>query len=229
MRASGIFHFGKKLLKLCEAKGCAAHVGAATAGDAGRLARDIAKKRGCVMPGPVASALAAACGGNLHAVVCETEKLCAYAGGGELTLEQLRQVGVQTVEASVFDLSRAILRMDYTAAMTMVADLRFLREPPAGVLAILASAFVDLYRARAARSAHIPDKQAMKELGYLGGRAFLYTRAAQSESRFSHRFLVRALETLARADQTLKSTPADGRTLLEQTVTRLFVLLRQER
>lgn len=220
---------GKKLLKLVEAKGCAAHFGVATAGDAGRLARDTAKKLGCVMPSNVSAALVAACGGNLHAVVCETEKLCAYAGGGELTLQQLQQVGVQSVEASVFDLSRAILRMDYTTAMAIVSNLMFLRESPVGILTILSSAFVDLYRAKAARAGHIPDKQAMKELGYLGGRAFLYTRAAESESRYSHNFLVKALEELTRADQAMKSTGADGRVLLEQTVTKLFVLLKEDR
>ncbi|MBR5559576.1 MAG: DNA polymerase III subunit delta [Oscillospiraceae bacterium] len=220
---------GKKLLKLVEAKGAAAHFGVATASDAGRLARDTAKKLGCVMPNQVSSALVAACGGNLHAVVCETEKLCAYAGGGELTLQQLQQVGVQSVEASVFDLSRAILRMDYTTAMAIVSNLMFLRESPVGVLTILSSAFVDLYRAKAARSGHITDKQAMKDLGYLGGRTFLYTRAAESESRYSHEFLVKALETLTQADQAMKSTGADGRVLLEQTVTKLFVLLKEDR
>lgn len=219
---------GKKLLKLCEAKGCAAHFGAATAGDAGRLARETAKKRGCTMPPQVASALAAACGGNLHAVVCETEKLCAFAGGGELTMQQLKEVGVQSVEASVFDLSRAILRMDYTTAMAIISNLMFLREQPVGILTILASSFVDLYRAKAARAGHIPDKQAMKELGYLGGRAFLYTRAAESESRYSHGFLVKALETLTQADRAMKSSGADQRVLLEQTVTKLFVLLQQD-
>jgi len=218
---------GKKLLKLCEAKGCASHFGAATAGDAARLARDTAKRLGCTMPPQVASALAEACGGDLHALLQETQKLCAYAGGGELTLEQARAVGVRSVEASVFDLSKAILRQDYTAAMDIIADLMFLRESPVGVLSILASSFVDLYRAKAAKAARIPDKQAMKELGYYGGRAFLYSRAAENESRFSHEFLTRALETLSRADQALKSSQADGRTVLEQTVTRLFVLLKE--
>ncbi|MBQ9109580.1 MAG: hypothetical protein IJY02_06140, partial [Oscillospiraceae bacterium] len=144
-------------------------------------------------------------------------------------LRQLEEVGVQSVEASVFDLSRAILRMDYTKAMDIVSNLMFLRESPVGILTILSSAFVDLYRAKAARSAHIADKQAMKELGYLGGRSFLYTRAAESESRFSHEFLVKALETLSQADQKLKSSHVDGRILLEQTVTQLFVLLKEDR
>jgi DNA polymerase-3 subunit delta len=105
----------------------------------------------------------------------------------------------------------------------------FLRESPVGILTILSSAFVDLYRAKAARAGHIPDKQAMKELGYPGGRAFLYTRAAESESRYSHEFLVKALEVLTQADQAMKSTGADGRVLLEQTVTKLFVLLKEDR
>ena len=220
---------GKKLLKLCEAKGCAAHFGPAAAGDAGRMIRSLAQKRGCTMPQPVAAALIAACGSNLHALTCETEKLCAYAGGGELTLAQLEAVGVKSVEASVFDLSRAILRMDYTLAMNILSNLMFLREPPVAVLSILSSAFVDLYRAKAARSAHVPDKQAMKELGYVGGRAFLYTRAAESESRYSHDFLVKALEVLGEADQAMKRSQADERVLLEQTVTRLFVLLKEDR
>ena len=54
-------------------------------------------------------------------------------------------------------------------------------------------------------------------------------RSAESESRFSHEFLVRALETLSQADQKLKSSQVDGRILLEQTVTQLFVLLKEDR
>ena len=119
--------------------------------------------------------------------------------------------------------------VDYTTAMAIVSNLMFLRESPVGILTILSSAFVDLYRAKAARAGHVADKQAMKELGYLGGRAFLYTRAAESESRYSHEFLVKALETLTQADQAMKSTGADGRVLLEQTVTKLFVLLKEDR
>ncbi len=217
----------KKLLKLCGDNGCVVHFGVATAADAARLARELAKKLDCEMSSQVAFELVASCGGNLHTVTAETHKVCAYVGSGEISAEHVKAVGITSVEASVFDLSKALLQNNYTAAMEIVAKLMFLREQPTAILSVVGSTFVDLYRAKAAVSAGVPQKQALGDLGYTTNKSFLYTRACDMESRFSHAFLAKALEEIALADTKLKSSSADGRMILEQVITKLFVLMEQ--
>ncbi len=217
----------KKLIKLCTDKGCVAHFGGATGADATRLARDTAKKLGGEMAAGGAGDRGAGCGGNLHTVTSETHKVCAYAGEGEIKSEHVRAVGITSVEASVFDLSKAILQSNYSVAMDIVARLMFLREAPATVLAVMGGTFVDLYRAKVAGNAKIPPKQAMSDLGYPSNKSFLYTRASDMESRFPQTFLAMAVEEIAQADTKLKTSGVEGRMVLEQVITRLFVLMRE--
>ena len=217
----------EKLVALFDKAGCAALFDRQTAADCVRLVRELAERRGCNLPREVAVALVERVGTDLLLLRNETEKLCAYAGSGVITEEHLRGVAAETVEAGVFDLSKAILSRDYTGAMTLVNDLLYLREQPTTILAALASSFIDLYRAKAAKSAGVSAAQAVEELGYRG-KDFLYRRAASQEGRYSRDFLHQALAVLAKGDLALKSERTDGRVVLEKTITQLFLLLQKE-
>ncbi len=217
----------EKLAALFDKAGCAARFERQTAADCIRLVRELAERRGCTLSREVAAALVERAGTHLLLLRSETEKLCAYAGGGAITLDHLKAVGSETVEAGVFDLSKAILSRDYTGALTLVNDLLYLREQPTTILAALSSSFVDLYRARAAKTAGVSAQQAVEELGYRG-KDFLYRRAASQEGRYSGDFLHHALGVLARGDLALKSERTDGRVVLEKTITELFLLLQKE-
>lgn len=53
------------------------------------------------------------CGDELHLLLNELDKLCALAGEGEITREMIETAGTKNLEASVFDLSKAILQNHY--------------------------------------------------------------------------------------------------------------------
>lgn len=218
---------GAKLVTLCAKAGAAARLDRRSRGDVAKFLREQAAKRGCEMDAEVAGALLERCGMDMQLLTAEVEKLCAYAGGGKLTVVQVRKVASVNLEASIFDLSNAILKRDYQNAMEVVADLIFLRESPVTILSALSMSFVDIYRAKQAKKARISPAQAMKELGYFGGATYRFQKASGQADRFGDAFLAEALACLAEADLKLKSSRADDRTVLEEAITTLFLLMQQ--
>jgi len=159
-------------------------------------------------------------------LAAEVDKLAAYCRG-EITREAISKVTVQTIDAEVFDLSKAILRRDYAGTMGILDKLFYLRVPEINILSALSSAFVDLYRAKAARSADVQLAEAVKSFDYKG-RDFRMRNALRDASKYSLAFLKQALEILSQADYRIKSSRTESRIILEQAVTELFAALQNE-
>ena len=220
-----------KLLDLFEKHKTAAllDLSVTSSGDTSRMLRELAQKRGCTLSPQMATHLMDRVGSDLLQLRSEVEKVCAYAGGGTITREQIDQVGALTVAAGVFQLSGALLRRDYAGSLRVIADLLYQKEEPTAILAAVTASFVDLYRAKLAKRAKVEASEAMNVFGYYGPRQYRYTRAASDEGRYSKDFLRKALAVLARADLTLKSQRTDSRVVLEKAVTQIFLLAQADR
>ncbi|MFQ9871717.1 MAG: DNA polymerase III subunit delta [Oscillospiraceae bacterium] len=96
---------------------------------------------------------------NMLTLTNELDKLCAYCAGRAITREDIDRCGMADLNASIFDISKAILKGDYQLTMQRLNDLIEQREEPIAILAVLSSAFIDLYRARAARPLSVPQAQ----------------------------------------------------------------------
>lgn len=192
--------------------------------DATKMIRELADQRGCTLPADVAALMYRRVGGDMLTLRSETEKLCGYAGGGTLTKAQVEAVGALTIDAGIFELSKAIFRRDYAGSLKVIGDLLYQKEQPTSILAAVTGAFVDLYRAKTAKRAKVDATQAMNDLGYYGPRQFRYTNAASDEGKYSKEALRQALAILAQGDMALKSERIDGRVVLEKTITQLFML-----
>ena len=201
----------------------------AAPGETSRMLRELAQRRGCTLTPQLASHLMDRVGDDLLQLRSEVEKVCAYAGGGTITREQIDRVGALTVDAGVFQLSGAILRRDYAGSLKVIGDLLYQKEEPTAILAAVTASFVDLYRAKLAKRAKVEAAEAMNAFGYYGPRQYRYTRAASDEGRYSKGFLRQALEVLAQADLTLKSQRTDSRVVLEKAVTQIFLLAQADR
>lgn len=106
--------------------------------------------------------------------------------------------------------------------MATIEELIFLREDPVTILSILSMAFVDMYRAAAARKEGIPPAEAKKALGYSGSGGFRYDRGVENQRRFSLPMLRDILAMLARADSQMKQSGPDPRVTLEAAVAEIF-------
>ena len=74
---------------------------------------DTAAKSGCKLSPYLACYLIDRCGDSLSVLLTEMEKLCCFVGSGEITKENVDMLTVKTIEASAFDLAKAILKREY--------------------------------------------------------------------------------------------------------------------
>lgn len=214
----------RTLIKTCHQAGGVVELGARTSSNLLRFLRDRAQKNGCELSSENASYLIQRCTDDMQLLWSEMEKLCAYVGSGTITREHIDAVVTTVLQARVFDLSKAILRGNFTQAMELVDQLSDLREPSSKVLAVLAGSFVDLYRGYSARQAGITSAQAAIDLGYAKNREFVMKNAMRNSGAFSAGQIGKMLSLLADADSQTKSTGVDDRVVLEQTIANLFLL-----
>lgn len=125
------------------------------------------------------------------------------------------------LDASVFDLSKAVLSRRYDTAFFLLDDLLAQREEPVAILAVLSGTFIDMYRMKVAQLSGIPADKVAAALGYRG-REFRLRYAAADARRLSLSSLRACLDVLARADKALKSSRADDRLLLERALAALM-------
>jgi DNA polymerase-3 subunit delta len=183
-----------------------------------------AARRGVRLSEANARRLAERAGNDLHRLFGELDKLAALAEGGDITAAMIDAAVSATLEARVFDLSKALMRGAMDEVFRLLDVLFGQKEDPIMVLAVLSGAFVDIYRAAAARASGIPSARVGEAFGY-GNKSFRLDYAARDGARLSMEAVRRCLDALAEADTALKSSAADKRVVLEQTVARLHLLM----
>lgn len=189
-----------------------------------RMLTKSAQKRGCTLKPDNARLMIDRCGNDLRLLLSELDKFCAVADMGEITREHIESIGVQNLEASVFDLSKAILKGSYDKAYKILNGLFAQREEPVAILAVLSNAYADLYRAKVALSTGVRAETLVNDFSYRGN--IRLSIAARDCERISLRLLRKSLNILAQADRKLKTSGADKRIVLEQTAAKLILLPR---
>lgn len=196
-----------------------------TTGDIVKLLCSGASRRGCTLAPDNARLMVEQGGDDLTLLLNELDKLSALAGEGEITREMIESAGTKNLEASVFDLSRALLQNHYEKAYGIIGRLLSQKEEPVSILAVLSNAYADLYRAKVAAAAGRQAETVADAFSYRG-REFRLRNAARDCARIPMNVLRGSLEILAQADIQLKSSRTDKRVVLEQTAARLILLSR---
>ncbi len=92
-----------------------------------------------------AGALIEACASDMERMRLEIEKLAAYAPDGKIDKQTVAELVPQTVENSIYDLSRAVTAGRLPEAFRILDQLAEQKEEPVVVLSALSQTFVDLY------------------------------------------------------------------------------------
>lgn len=209
---------GKKLVALAAEHGTAAELGTRNAAGLTSFLKSIAKKTGCEISPEICKYILTICENDMNSLSCEMAKICAFAGGGEITRRHVDAVAAPKIEARVFDLSKAIFAGNAQRALELLSNLFYLRESPVAVLAALSMSYADMYRARIARDEGVPAAEAMRMFGYKSE----YRVQTAFSGRLSATALRKSLLILADCDSKMKSTGLDDKILLEQTVIQLL-------
>lgn len=183
-----------------------------------------AARNDCVLSSANASLLVELVGEDMLLLGNELDKLAALANGGEITAALIERAATKNLEARVYDLSKAILRHKADEAYGILNTLLQQKEEPIAILAAMTGSFVDMYRMKVAVGANV-SPQTVKDtfaLGYKTSKVYRLQYASQDAARLSLAQIRGKLEVLAVADTLLKSSRANPRFVLEQTIAKLL-------
>lgn len=189
-----------------------------------KMLTDGAAKRGSKMEPAAARYLIETAGDDINTLKNELDKLCSFAGTEVINKDTVDKVSVKTVEASVYNLSKFILAMDTSSALSCLDELFFMRIEPMIILHTISSVYVDMFRIYSAKEQGLGIKEVTAEFGYKG-REFVLEKAVQNLRKFDFKRLSLSLKALAAADKSLKSFGADNRIILEQLIIRLIYII----
>lgn len=176
-----------------------------------------AEKRGCVLSRDLAKRIIQLCGTDLQTLSHEIGKVCSYIGSGTITREHIHTAVTVNTEAQVFDLSKAIIAGKYERAYEIVHDLLAQNEEPVAIVAMLSSAYLNLYRVKTMLRSGRDPMELAESFDYKG-KLFLISNAEQDSSRFSTAMLRESLDLLLEADLALKGGVGSSRSEMKQVV-----------
>lgn len=162
---------------------------------------------------------------NLTLIGMETEKLCAYAGkGGEITAEAINTLVSKQLESNVFDLTATLTKGDAQSAFVMLSDLLQSGYAPVVILSSLSLTFVDFYYIKLGKTAGIVNEKIAADFNYAKNRSWVINKTAPAVKNVSLSYIKKCLELLNTADYKLKSSPVDGRVILEKILTEIITV-----
>lgn len=218
----------KKLKELAKKKGSVLELNKLTGQALQKKLISWASKRNIVLSPQVANTIIEYSGTELTALKNELEKLCSYVGeGGEITHEHVNLLVTKNLESSVFDLSKAVIYHDSTTAFKVLDRLFYQREEPLSILAVLSSAYVDMYRARIAVKCGSRSADLAKWFNYKS--EYRLKRAESDSKKTSTAVLRKSIDAIVKTDIALKSTRGDSRTQLELLIVKLLMIANEDR
>lgn len=197
-----------------------------TEGDLVKLLVSGCKKRGALLTPDNARYLISASGSDIKTLINEIEKLSSYVNGGEITKDIINQLAVKCLQARVYDLSKAIVKGDYNKAYSVLDTLFAMKEESVSVLSVISGCYVDMYRAKCAKIAGEPVEDVGNYYNYKG-KEFALRNAMRDCTALSVDQLRKSLDVLMLADNALKSTGADKRLILEETLVKLLLISKE--
>lgn len=188
-----------------------------------KLLRSGAEKRGCTISADNAAYLITLVGDDLTNLLTELEKLCAFKQSGEITRADIDAVAVKTVDAVVFDLSKAMFAGDAGKAFSILSDLFVQKTDPVLIHGALTACYVDIYRVKVVTLAGGRAEDAASMFNYKG-KEFRLRNAQRDGRNLSLAQVRQCLDILLECDKNLKGSGMDARLLLEKCITQLMLV-----
>lgn len=208
-------------LKLCDKYGAVLLFGEKAETDLAKFIMAMAKREKCVITRQNAQLLSEKCGRNMQKISTELAKLTSYVAEGEITEEIIENITVPTVEAQIYDLSKAIQRGSLENSLKILDKLFYLKEEPIVILSTLCYYYSDLYKAVLSKENKISPADSADFFGYRPGD-FRIKNAFADCGKYSKAYLYSILSILSKADLSLKSSALDPRIVLEKAVIEIF-------
>ena len=187
-----------------------------------------AGQAGCSISPQNAQYLINAAGDDLNRLLGEFDKLCAYASKREITAEMIDEVAVRSVEASVFDIAKAINSSDGDKAYRLLGALLKQKTEPTLIVGVLAGEYADLYRMKIADKYGGSLKEISTAYAYKN-REFRLKNASRLCKSYSEKRIKKVMEEIADADIKIKTSGAGKAMILDELIAKLLILMGKTR
>lgn len=211
-----------KLMEFCSKNGVACDFALKSVNDMGKTILRRVERNGCTISKKAAEHLAEMCAGDTVLANSETDKLCAFADGGEITLETVDKLCVRRLDTDSFKLASAIARKDTANAFRILDELYSLQTDSFMILSAVSMSFIDLYRAVTARAAGKNQSDVQKDFSYPQNRSFAVKNAFRDSSNIRPQRIRKCMILLSKADMDMKSLRTDNRLILEKAVAQML-------
>ncbi len=210
------------ILNIAEQKGAVVELNKLNLSELNKLITSGVQKRGCTIDYSNANYFINCVGDDLNLLLNEMDKLCFYVKSGEIKKADIDDVCVKSIEAKVFDLSKALLQNNCDKAFSLLDTLYSQKTEPVLIAGTLISAYVDMYRAKIAILAGERAEDVSKFYNYKN-KEFRLRNAAKDASELTITQLRLCLDELSKADELLKGSGFDSRLVLEQCMSKLLL------
>jgi DNA polymerase-3 subunit delta len=210
------------LLNIAEHKGAISELNKLSLPELEKIIASGAQKRGCSIDYSECVYFINSVGDDLNLLLNELDKLCFYVKDKKITKADIDDVCIKSIEAKVFDLSKALISNNCDKAFSLLDALFLQKTEPVIITGTLISAYVDMYRAKLAVLAGERAEDASKYFNYKN-KEFRLRNAAKDASGLTVAQLRVCLDELSNADELLKGSGFDSRLILEQCMSKLLL------
>ena len=212
----------KKAMQLIKEKGSSVKFEKKDNRELAKIAISAAKKRKCYLPQYLAASFIERVGNDLNLIKNEIEKICAMKGEGEITAEDIDCICVRTLDASAFDLTKALIDYNPTKAFDILNDLSGQHQDAVMILGAVNSAYIDMYRVKVASQKGVQADAVANFYTY--NASWKLKKAAYNAKKLSISQLRRSINVLCDADEKVKSAISDPNVVLDETVVKLLLI-----
>lgn len=192
--------------------------------DRSTLAKTIAgglKKRGKEIDRDTAFYLIDTVGDDLNILLNEVDKLANYAQGNAVTKQDIDAVCIKSLEANVFDLSKALVNRNLSKSYRILNKLFEDKEKPEMILGALCGNFIDMYRVKLSLSSG-KNADYLKAFYNYKNTEFKLRNAQRDSSRIELNSIKKCIELLSQADWLIKLRTTDEKITLEKLIAELY-------
>ena len=186
-----------------------------------KLLCDSSRKKGCEMNERTARYLIERTGMDMLNLSIQRDKLCVYKKSGEITIEDVDKMTVPSLEATSFQLAKAVINYDADSALKLLDVLYTQKTEPVIILSAVISNFIDIYIAKCAEAARVSSAQATTDFGLAKTMEFRIKNGARAQINVKR--LRKSLDILSETDKELKFSNLDNRISLEKMIIKLCI------
>ncbi|MCL1878384.1 MAG: DNA polymerase III subunit delta [Defluviitaleaceae bacterium] len=163
----------------------------------------LAKKKGKNFASGAAQHFLRTCGSDMSTLANEMEKLVHFCGEkSEISARDIDEICTQTLEARIFDLTKAMGAGRTADALKLYRDMLFLKESPYMILTMMIRQLRIILLCMAHTKKNTPRAQIAKELKIMD---FVIGEALSHGRRFTEESLIAALEKCSDTDLRMKT------------------------